>query len=182
MPIDATPKRFLINLPHGEPFVRAVGRLIINCGSLEWTIYGWIAGLAEDPALLEVSVDLTLGRRIDLAQRLAERRDTTEEQRQKAADAWRKARDVVELRNLVAHGPLAPGWRAGNEQGPPDFIGIPSLRALKTGGAGAVKAVVIEGLERGADEAASVVVTLRELLDEISACPVKDEPSRPEAT
>src|SRR5690348_1525487 len=181
MPIESTPKRFLVNLPEGEPFLRAAGRLIINCGSLEWTVYGWIATLSNDAALLDVAVDLTLSRRIDLAKRLAERRQISEDQHSRLADAWRRASDVIELRNLVAHGPLAPGWVSGKEDGPPDFIGIPSLRALKNGGAGKVKAVQIEGLERGANDAASIVVTLRSLLAEIAMCPSSSDSPPPEA-
>ncbi len=162
MPLAAGPSEFRSG-PENDPFATAVGKFMLNCGSLEWVTIAWVDALTAEPVLLDRAVQMQMARRLDLLESLIVARQLDPKVGSLLRDLISEARSLNELRNRVAHGPLALGWEGTERTGPPDYLGIPDFRSLKSHKAANQSIVSLEGLERAVSEAAHCVSRLQAL-------------------
>jgi len=142
-----------INSPVTEPWILAVGKLILNFGVIELLSHRFLAELARDPVLTWVGGEMPLGKRKDLNVDLVRREKLDKEAKNRLVELWQGVKRLSTIRNTIAHGPLLFRW-SGEEVGDPDFIAVPNIRATAR--------------KKGRDR---VLVTLKELntaVDEIS--------------
>jgi hypothetical protein len=164
MPITRAPEGFLVDPTNDDEIPSIVGRLVINCGALEWETLGWVHDLATDPLLYDVAVHLKMAFRIDLVLALVERRQLAADLLVPVEAAWGRARRIAKIRNLVAHGPLAVGWQKHKpDTGPPDVIAVANLHALRHRSASKEEIVRRAGLERAVADAGRLVEELHKL-------------------
>ena len=123
---------FKLNSPVVTPWSEAIGKLIINFGAIEALSYFWIKELSKDELLSEISFDTPLGRRIDIICKLVQRLELDKKTKNKIKSQWKRIKKISELRNEIAHNPLVFGWNNPEENGPPDFIGHPNLKKIKS--------------------------------------------------
>jgi hypothetical protein len=170
LPFTSSPSEFHFR-PSQDPFAVAVGKFIINCGSLEWVVIGWIRALTDEPILFDLAIQMPMTRRLELLEYLLEARGVAQEDSERACQILQDARKLLEFRNRVAHGPLALGWRESTKSGPPDAIGIPNFRSLRSRNAAPQDVVTLEGLEQLVINAAAVVESLHQLRQELDQRP-----------
>jgi len=168
---------FDLDRPDGVPFAVLVGKLLVNCGGIELLSLLWIRELADSQVIFDLAVEFPLARRIDLVLDLAERRELPSNLWARTRRAWQEARSIAEVRNVVAHSPLAFGWHGPERPGQPDFLGIPVLRDLKRNTTGKIRIGKIEGLAKAVDGSVTVASDLSNLLDQVVR--VVDKSSKP---
>lgn len=157
----------LLNQPEALPFVEQIGRLIVNCGAIELLSILWLSELATDQTLVDVAIELPFRRRVELVIELIPRTGLAPDVQAEAVDAWQAAIKHAETRNVIAHGPLAFGWHGEPDSRPADYIGVPSLRHLKSKHGGKVPIAPIEGLREAVDHSVAVGTVLGALLDKL---------------
>jgi len=159
---------FELNRRDGEQLAHLVGKLIVNCGGVELLTFLWIRELATDIVLFDLAIDLPLNRRIELILALAEERKIEGNLLQRVRTSWKEVAQLAQVRNIVAHGPIAFGWNGPELPGhPPDFLGTPVLREMKRNKTGKVRIAKIDGLEVVVNRSAEIAAGLSQLLDEV---------------
>ena len=170
MPFASAPSDFHFGSSQ-DPFAIAVGKFIINCGSLEWVVVGWIRALTDEPILFDLAIQMPMSRRLELLESLLDAREIAQEDSERVRETLQDARKLLEFRNRVAHGPLALGWRGSAKSGPPDAIGIPNFRTLRSRKPAPEDVVTLEGLEQLVTNAAEIVESLHRLRKELGERP-----------
>ena len=157
-----------VNRRDGDELIMLVGKLIVNCGAVELLTFIWIRELTTDGALFDVAMDMPLGRRIDLIMDLLKERGADPKLLAKSKKAWGEVRKLAEVRNIVAHGPLAFGWNGPERPGSvPDFIGTPILKDMKRNKTGQLRIARVEGLAKVVDRSVDVATVISDLMDEV---------------
>jgi hypothetical protein len=170
LPFASAPSDFHFG-PSQDPFAIVVGKFILNCGSLEWVVIGWIRALTDEPILSDLAIQMPMSRRLELLESLLDARGVAQKDSERAHQTLQDARKLLEFRNRVAHGPLALGWRGAAKSGPPDAIGIPNFRTLRSRKAAPDDVVDLEGLEQLVANAVEVVESLHRLRQELDQRP-----------
>ena len=137
---------------------------MLNCGNLEWMSIAWVDALTTEPVLLDRALQMQMGRRLELLENLIEARQIDDEIGSALRDLLSKARNLNELRNRVAHGPLALGWTSNERTGAPDYLGIPDFRSLRSQKPAGSTIVTLDGLSRAISDAAECIRGLQALI------------------
>lgn len=160
---------FLMQQAEGIPFVQPLGKLMINFGGIEFYSYIWITELSRDEILLDMAVDLNFARRVDLIMELLDRERMPRRWKSTSADLWRSAKRLSEVRNKIAHSPIAFAGTQPPFDGPPDVVGIPNLRYLKRKHGRALPITPLTDVLQAVDEVANVGLKLQECLEQFRA-------------
>ena len=97
-----------LNPPESEPFVPAIGRLLVNMGHIEMLTCLWLEALARAEIDFKSLVKIPLKDRIMSI--ITKTGDLNAEQlpdetRTEALKLWRNLGDGINLRNAIAHSP-----------------------------------------------------------------------------
>ena len=117
-----------LNNSHSLPYATAVGKFLMNFGSVELMSHAWIDSLSTDPLLAKLAMEMQFAKRIALIRLLVNRSSAPESTKQAALAEWGKAEKLSHLRNEIAHATLALGWNNADESGPPDFLGAFNMK------------------------------------------------------
>ena len=63
---------FKVNHKATEPWVSAIGKLMVNFGAIELATYAWIDRLAKDRLLHDLAIDMPLAKRLEILDELVE--------------------------------------------------------------------------------------------------------------
>lgn len=156
-----------VDSPHTDPWVKRIGKIILNFAAIELDCIHWLLQFSEDPGSLKYFVELPFAARVVELLRHVEHRSSGPKWRKQAVRAWNDALKLAIVRNQVAHNPIVFGWRTPSEEGEPDFIGIPNLR----GGAKASTDSLLSkaSADKNINEMAALAQKLRELRIEWSS-------------
>lgn len=138
----------------------AIGKLILDFGLLEFESYLWLLQMSDEP---QVFPELRFGKRISRIEALIERRTFDQRWMAAASESWKKARDLAELRNSLAHSPLMFGWESAAEEGDPDWIGVVDVRLLKLGKEEAESRYSLSRIAQTTNAVVALIVELSEL-------------------
>lgn len=158
---------FLVHQAEGQPFVEPVGKLMINFGGIELYSYIWIIELSRDEVLLDLAVDLSFGRRVELILHLIERERMPKGWKANSTDLWNAAKKLAEVRNTIAHSPIVFSWRNPPYDRPPDVVGIPNLRYLKRKHRRVLPVTPLPDVFKSIDEVATVGLRLQQHLEQL---------------
>ena len=115
--------------PDGGKFARCMGQFIMNCGNLEFHTYSWMRELSPNFELPIGASHMSGASRVSWIRKRLKASALNKNIRDEVFNAMDSVRDVYELRNIVAHGPLF--W-ATCEDG--SLIGhIPNVRKMMKG-------------------------------------------------
>jgi hypothetical protein len=117
------PFRYAVNEKGTEPWLRAIGKLIVNFGGIEAQTYLWLVQLHETVPLPTSDNKLLFAPRVARILELAKTHPETTPRFQSVSDAWSVATDLARFRNRIAHNPIMFGW-FGKEEGAPDFMTV----------------------------------------------------------
>ncbi len=112
-----------LNPEGSDPWLVAIGKLIVNFGALEAQTYFWLGALRGAFPLPESDFKL-FGARVDIILDLVKGNAAALAHRRDLEAAWSEARSLATFRNRIAHNPIAFGWSATEEKGPPDFLTV----------------------------------------------------------
>ena|SRR5687767_1241585 len=158
----------VVNPKEAADLVPLVGKFMVNFGAIEYQSQLWIDRLAQDEALVDLAIESQFSRRVDLIGDLVTREKGIDAGlKQRCEKEWRRAKELSEVRNAIAHNPAVFGWH-GKEEGVPHFIGIPVLRRLARNPTGSIPYIGTEGLAKAVDHVVSVARALEQLFSEVS--------------
>ena len=123
---------FALNSKHTDPWIHAIGKFMINFGSIELLSFIWVDRLSKDLILHDIALDMQLSKRIDLIRKLVERSSLSKNLNKQVREVWAEAESLAKLRNDIAHSPIVFGWHGPEEDRPPDFIGSFNAKKLKS--------------------------------------------------
>jgi hypothetical protein len=155
---------FKLNDESTQPWLIAIGKLMLNFGSVELLTYAWIDRLGGDADAMKGA---RFSNRIQVIRNLASSVACAEETRRVVLESWATAGEMAKFRNTIAHSPLVFGWRGRRENGPPDFIGIPDFKSRPSEVASVKTLVELPGIEAAVDDAAHLAQDLEKLLDRV---------------
>ena len=142
----------------------AIGTLLVNFGSLEFTAELRLHAVSSDNELVGRLKHLRLAQRIHLIRELSREGRAPGKHASAVDAAWARASELCTLRNQVAHNPVIFGWHGEERDGPPDDVGILDRRKNRTRAYIALKVI-----NASADELVTVVQTLDALAKTIEA-------------
>lgn len=141
-----------------EPLAFAVGKLIINCGAIEYESYWWLANLGI--AVEDLSDSGFFKGRADAIQEKITAGATAHSA--EAVALWSEAKALAHFRNRIAHSPIIFRWNSADESGPPDVLKILDMkRGLRKGDDGML--VSMEEVNRQVNHAAALAQRLRQM-------------------
>lgn len=157
---------FDINAKASEPFVAAVGKMMVNFGAIELLTYIWIDRLAKDPVVLNLALGMPFSKRLDLIQQLIIREFPEGKAKNDALKSWKNAGKLSEFRNEIAHNPIVFSWQGTPKSinQPPDFIGIPNIKAIRNKGHKIMPIASLKKLNLAVDAIVEAAKNLHELL------------------
>lgn len=117
-----------VDAPLSTAWIERVGKLILNFGVLELETYLWLVQLSEAPDRIPEFTSKPFALRAQEISAFVDTRAFSGEWKISARSAWCEALEHAQLRNRIAHSPLAFGWSGPAEEGEPDFIGVIDLR------------------------------------------------------
>lgn len=122
--------KYKTNSPHATAWATDVGRLILNCSSLELESIMWLVQMGEQTSKASISgfSKLRFDKRMKMAVALIESRSHDRRWRKETLRAWRRMAEIAKVRNQAAHNPLFFAWMSPDESGAPDHIGFPAMR------------------------------------------------------
>jgi hypothetical protein len=166
-----------INSAHTRPWIERVGKLILNFSVIEMESIIWFVLLSEREFEIKTIVEVPFSARATQIMRHIDERSTGSAWRKRSLRAWNEAHKLAHLRNQVAHNPIIFGWSNGIEEGEPNVLGIPNLRARS-----ASKAEWLLSTKR-ADESINAMVLVAKTLAElrIEWCAARDQGKAPSA-
>ena len=151
-----------------DPWVWAIGKLIVNFSSVEFLSYMWIDNLSEGPDLHEKAIKQSFGDRVGVIKGLIEDTGVSAELKKEAIELWDAALSMAGVRNMVAHNPIGFHWDGEEGDRPPDRIAIPIMREV--GGASGKEAPTITSLVKlneAVDMIAELAQSIESMLDKI---------------
>jgi hypothetical protein len=134
-----------------------VGQYMLNFGSIELLSFQYLALLESDRDSFKRNLGLLLGDRIKRVLVLVEASSRLNETHKlELQAAWGEVQQLSLWRNRIAHNPVLPTWnpRSDAENSPPDLLGIPDMKQLKTSNVS--DSISIEGMNKLIDESASL--------------------------
>lgn len=155
---------FKLDDPSTQPWLVAIGKLMLNFGAIELLTYAWIDRLGGDADAMK---EARFSSRVARIEGLLSSITCTDETRSEVLDAWAAAGELAKFRNSMAHNPLVFGWRGRTEDGPPDFVGLPDFKSRPSEVASVKTLIDLRGLEAAINDAARLAQGLEKLLDRI---------------
>ncbi len=117
------------NHPDTFPFIEAVGKLILNMGSIEFQSYEWISILQEDPMVLVLARRAKLRDRIEMLKKMIGRAEfLVESEKAEYTELWVSVVKHAEVRNIVAHNGIAMGFPNDDTGQSPHVIGVMNFK------------------------------------------------------
>jgi hypothetical protein len=141
----------------------------LNFGAIEFYSYAWIAELARDDTLLDLALDMPLGRRVDLVVLLANRERMPKRLKAEVRKLWEQVKKIAETRNTVAHSPIVFVWKGRPAEGPADVVGIPRVKDLKQKPGRSMRTTPIEQVIKAGGDLVPLAQGLETLLGELRA-------------
>jgi len=145
-----------------DRWARAIGKFVLNFGSLELESHLWLLHMPDNPLVFP---DLRFSERVSEIQDLVDQRAFTEVWKASAIESWQKAGHLARFRNQVCHSPLMFGWASPVEQGDPDWIGAVDVRLLGQGKERAEAQFSLADIAQRTDAIATLVEELSSLRD-----------------
>jgi hypothetical protein len=158
---------FMLNQEGTEPWINAIGRLILNFGAVEALSFGWIGALSKDMVVHDLAIDMPLSKRLELIYQLIDRAELPNKFKREMISSWREIQKFIELRNTIAHNPLLFSWRGSDKSGPPDFIGIPNLKLARRRRNSYALHIELTKLNESIDRMAVIIQMLEKGLDKL---------------
>jgi hypothetical protein len=126
-----------LNPPHLGDWPYRIGQFILNFGAIEWLSYQYLNALEDARAEFDKNLDRLLFARIDRVLELVGASPKfSDADKAEVRSLWGEAKELARWRNRIAHNPVLPTWKPGSDshRDPPDLIGIPDMKQLKSGG------------------------------------------------
>lgn len=151
-----------LNHPATNAITMAVGKLIVNFGSIEYETYIWLACQHD-------GIDTFPGGELFSARArrvIAGLAPAVGEHVPDAVGAWNRALELAIFRNRIAHSPILFGWSSDDQSSPPDLLIVMDIKgAYQTGAAGAK--VTISEINTHVNAAAELAQELRTMRGQI---------------
>jgi hypothetical protein len=160
-------KGFAADHPRAKGLALAIGGFLANFGSLELMSRAWLSALTADDVLRDAVAALRLGQRLQVIEKLITAGRVPAAFSPEANDVWSKVRKLSELRNQLAHNPVALVWEGPDQSGDPDYIGVADDRKSVKRPDGVPSLITEEELKRAQDEAVTLVRKLDDLAQRI---------------
>jgi hypothetical protein len=147
-----------VNPSGSDPWLTAIGKLVVNFGALEAQTYFWLAQLRGTVPLPDADMKRLFGPRVDTILSLVPADPHASPHLTGVQDGWDKAKELSKFRNQIAHSPIVFGWK-GPENGAPDFL---KVLDFKEGGSasGNDPAIELTTIHQRIDEVATVTEKL----------------------
>jgi hypothetical protein len=155
----------LTNARGGEVFKTEVGGLVINAGGIELLVDLMIMTLDPGRAI-ETLRGKKYSARAKILKDLAIAHDLADSLSSSLLDAVDRAGEVMQVRNIIAHGPVAFVFEKGREG--PTGVGVLNLKGTR---GSTTQSISVEGLRLAVDESQRIASTLDGLLQQIAAGP-----------
>ena len=156
-PIRKAKSSVVIDSKSAAPWIKAVGSFIMNFGVIELATYLWLDELVPTDDDFRRSVKLPFTERVDVIVGLVNQEPLPKKDRRKIVGPWKRTKRLSQKRNTISHNPVILGWK-GEEDGPPDFMGIPKMHDL--GRKFTLSKITIEELNRLVDDCKDVAEEL----------------------
>jgi hypothetical protein len=150
-----------INHPGGDPWITAVGKLVVNFGALELQTYFWLAQLHQQFPLPERDMRAFFKPRVDRIRALATADPACHQVLAEIGDNWDAAIDLASFRNRIVHSPLVFVWSGEDRGQAPDRVAVADFKA---GGNPAIEPLVsLADLNAAVDKIPAVALKLEAL-------------------
>jgi hypothetical protein len=160
------------------PYVQPIGRFVIFFAEIENTVLRGIRRLSDDPVVEALGRDMLFIPRLELLDQLVTRRELTQRQRGQWTNMTGRIRALNQHRRRIVHNP--PGGHVhisvnpnSDSPQPPEIRITESLVLSRTGDQGVDHEFqyTAEFIGRQANVARSLIIPMRDLLEEIVSCP-----------
>ena len=118
-----------VNQPGTDPWLIAIGKLIVNFATLEFQTYYWLTQLTQTFPLPSADGRAFFRTRVERILSMAGSRAECAPWGGQIRSAWQKALDLAEFRNSIAHSPLIFLWEKGDESRGPKEVAIVDVRS-----------------------------------------------------
>jgi hypothetical protein len=155
-----------INPSETEPWLKPIGMLITNFGTIELQTYWWIAALSGSPenATEVLKSRKPFGSRADIV--LEHLNDPMwETVRNDATRAWETTKEIAIFRNSFAHNPLA--FFKPDDQTLEPWVGVPDVGRLRDSIGERKQLATLKELNIKVNEIVSLASVLFELLKKV---------------
>lgn len=151
------------NPKYMEPWLIAIGRYMLNFGSVEMISYKYLNTLEKTEEEFLKNTEKSFFQRIKRIENLISETNLVE--KEEILFHWDKAKEISKWRNRIAHNPVLPVWKPGSdsENSPPDLIGISDMKQINKESK-VTDSISLEGLNKLND----VTVKMAERLYELS--------------
>ena len=160
---------FEINPKSAHSFVDGIGKYMINFGTIEILTYLYIEILSHDEVVYDLSMNMTLSRRLDLINKLAEKRYPGSEITVDIKQITEKAKHLSTFRNNIAHNPLMLGQTNDGSNDTVAFIGIPKWK--KSLDRSAVPMISAKNILLGVDAVVELAKNMNATLEQLKEMP-----------
>jgi hypothetical protein len=124
-----------VSPPYMGDWPLKIGQYMLNFGAIEYISYQYLNSLEVSRTDFNKNLDRLLSQRIDrILSLLAAVARLSPSEKSEINDLWMHAKELSQWRNRIAHNPVLPTWYPGSDsdRDPPDLIGIPDMKQLKT--------------------------------------------------
>ncbi len=160
----ARPVKLAIDPVHTEQWIPFIGRLIANFGVLELQSYWWITALTGDPdrSRKALKSKLPFKTRVSEIEKLLDRNEWSEI-RATSGPLWSRAKQLADIRNGIAHSPLAYFVEDGATVA--QWVGIPDVGRLRNAQPTGEPLITLDGLREAVVEVSELAQALYRELD-----------------
>ena len=140
-----------------------IGSYMLNFAGIELISYQYLNTLEKTREDFNKNLDKLLSPRIKRILELVSDSSAIEDShKDEIKSLWETVKELAVWRNRIAHNPVVPNWKPGNdsEKNPPDLIGILDMKQLKTSDIS--DSISLEGLNKLIDETCEVARRLHE--------------------
>ena len=121
--------KYSIDPKHTESWLAPIGKLVVNFGALELETFQWIDTLSNRTRTDRAINQMFKPRVLTILGLSANVPD--KKLRKEIEKVWQEALRIAEFRNVILHNPIVFGHSSANEDGPPDIIVIPNIKAVR---------------------------------------------------
>jgi len=152
--------------PFFRPWATAIGKLVLNFGSLEYETLEWLVQMLEAPERVSKFAGLTFVQRTDVVKRLIGDRAFAGTWKAASLQRWEEGKQIATIRNRLVHNPLVFGWSGNAEEGAPDYMDVPNVREALELAEPRPAPITLVSIGKATDRAASLVEELARLRKE----------------
>jgi len=130
-----TEMEIVLNPPYMGEWPFLVGQYMLNFGAIELLSFQYLNFLEANRVDFNKNLDQLLGTRINrIVDLINQSQQISAPDKDEIISVWQDAKKLAKWRNRIAHNPVLPTWKPGSdsEHSPPDLLGIPDMRQLKS--------------------------------------------------